>query len=108
MGIDKPDVRLVLHAGLPLSMSGYVQEIGRAGRDGKKSNCLLLYSKSDYTRNVNLLKHLSGKKAAKRALWDLDALRKFLKSSKCLWKQIERYMGETPEKHCKKCCCCKK
>ena len=51
LGIDKPDIRMVIHAGLPLSMDGYVQEIGRAGRGGKKARCVLIYAASDFARN---------------------------------------------------------
>lgn len=108
MGIDKSNVRLVIHAGLPLSMDGYIQEIGRAGRDGKRSKCLLLYSKSDYVRNASLLKCFCGKKAARQAIRDLDALWNFTKSTQCLWKEIERRMGEKPGKRCKTCCHCRK
>ena len=47
LGIDRPDVRLVVHAGLPIGIDAYTQEIGRAGRDGKKARAVLLYSPSD-------------------------------------------------------------
>ena len=107
LGIDKPDIRMVIHAGLPLSLDGYVQEIGRAGRDGEKATCVLLYSMSDFGRNKNILSRSGGKKAVRRKLKRLQALRQLLDSDKCIWQGIEKYYGEEPREKCGKCCICR-
>ena len=106
LGIDKPDVRLVIHAGLPLTLNGYVQEIGRAGRDGKKARCVLIYSRKDLSRNERILKGCGNKKAVRRALKGLDALKKMLDSNKCIWRVIEAYYGESPKGTCGHCSRC--
>ena len=108
LGIDKSNVRMVIHAGLPLSMDGYVQEIGRAGRDRKKARCVLIYTKSDFERNKRIISQSGGKKAVRRKLKRLYALQKLIDSDDCLWREIERYFGEKKQKRCKNCCNCAK
>lgn len=108
LGIDKPDVRLIIHAGLPLSMDGYVQEIGRAGRDGNKSHCVLLYAKADFERNKRILSQSGGKKAVRRKLKRLNALQALVSSDKCLWRVIEHYFSEKKQHKCGKCCLCRR
>ncbi len=56
MGIDKPDIRFVIHAEVPSSIESYYQEIGRAGRDGKDSLCMLLYNQEDIYTQMEFIK----------------------------------------------------
>ena len=106
LGVDKPDVRLVIHMGLPLTLEGYVQEIGRAGRDGKKSTCVLLYTQSDYKRNKRILK-AGGEEAFQWFEQGMKAMHGFADDkTTCAWKKIEKYFGEKPSKRCRVCSNC--
>lgn len=107
LGINKPDVRLIIHAGLPLTLSGYVQEIGRAGRDGKTARCVLFYSSSDVRKNENILKKSGNSKAVRQGLKGLYHLKDLLESSKCVWWCIDRYYGQLHSKVCGYCYRCK-
>lgn len=107
LGINKADVRLVIHAGLPLTLGGYVQEIGRAGRDGKRSKCILFYSDTEFRRNEQILMQSGSEEAVRNSLSGLKALEKLLDSSECLWSQFERYYGQKVGGACGHCCRCK-
>ena len=107
LGIDKPDVRMVIHLGLPLSMDGYVQEVGRAGRDGKKAKCVLIYAPSDLESNKAILRYGATDEQYQTSLRRLNALDTLCNSHKCMWQEIERYFGEKPGKKCGHCSRCR-
>lgn len=102
MGIDKPDVRFVIHYDAPKSMENYYQETGRAGRDGKKSTCILFYDPKDLAKleKLNTNKNVSERENANLLLAEV---RDFARSSVCIRKQILSYFGERLDKECGKC-----
>ncbi len=107
MGIDKPDVRFVIHYDTPKSLEGYYQETGRGGRDGLEGNCLMFYSYNDI---LKLEKFTKDKSVTERdnAKVLLQEISDYAESSVCRRKQLLHYFGEKFEKDCGFCDNCLK
>jgi len=93
MGINKPDVRFVIHYDLPKNIEGYYQEIGRAGRDGLRSDCILMFSYADIHK-VNYIISQKEEREQRIARIHLNSILQFVESDMCRRKPLLDYFGE--------------
>ena len=105
MGIDKPDIRYVIHRDLPKSIEGYSQEIGRAGRDGADADCILFYGWGDVISLERFLDDLD-EDSARAQKAQIRAMHRFAEGSECRHQALARHFGEAIPRCAGSCDCC--
>ena len=109
MGVNKSDVRLIIHYNLPLSLIDYYQQAGRAGRDGSRARCILLYRKSDYDLNRWVIEQNQDPAALEHSLRALDEMKEYADDEKgCMVQRMLLALGEKLDKPCGRCTYCQK
>ena len=98
MGINKPDIRLVVHYSMPKSLEGYYQETGRAGRDGLASDCVLFYAYADKARQEYWIRQSEDASERQEAQKRLDTMVEFARLQTCRRRSLLAYFGERFER----------
>ena len=110
MGIDVADIELVVHFNAPINMTDYIQQIGRAGRDGRKAHCVLFYDQNgdDEAISNSFIKKAKKQspKVAKVIKAKLSQVHDFINSNNCMVSDILEYQGQHETKTCKRCTVC--
>ena len=113
MGIDKPDVSFVIHYQMPMSIEDYYQQAGRAGRNGERADCILIYNQKDYEIDKSLILRAFRTGTAeekeitlKTEMARLEAMKAYSEQKTCLRHTILSYFSEESDEHCWNCSCC--
>jgi RecQ family ATP-dependent DNA helicase len=107
MGIDIKDIRVIIHYNCSNDVDAYMQEIGRAGRDGKHSYCYMFYNNQDFVLNYNFASEINNYVVKTMKEKEINYLKKYVSTTQCRRKVLLQYYGENHNGDCNNCDNCK-